>query len=89
MFQQKGTTMFLDSVVKGKIEKQELRDSNLKSILKTISWRIVGTVDTIMISYFITGEVSLALSIGSVEVFSKIVLYYFHERAWSSVKLKK
>ena len=81
--------MFLDSIVKGKIEKQELRDSNLKSILKTVSWRIVGTVDTIMISYFITGEVSLALSIGSVEVFSKIVLYYFHERAWSSVKLKK
>tara|TARA_R110001592_G_scaffold46395_1_gene147635 strand:+ start:3997 stop:4242 length:246 start_codon:yes stop_codon:yes gene_type:complete len=81
--------MFLDSVVKGKIEKEELRDSNLKSILKTISWRIVGTVDTIMISYFITGEVGLALSIGSVEVFSKIVLYYFHERVWASVKLKK
>ncbi|WP_323756830.1 DUF2061 domain-containing protein [Roseivirga sp.] len=81
--------MFLDSVVKGKIEKQELSDSNLKSILKTVSWRIVGTIDTIMISYFITGEVSLALSIGSIEVFSKIVLYYFHERAWSSVKLKK
>ncbi|KOF01809.1 DUF2061 domain-containing protein [Roseivirga seohaensis] len=81
--------MFLDSVVKGRIEKEEQRDSNLKSILKTISWRIVGTVDTIMISYFITGEAGLALSIGSVEVFSKIVLYYFHERVWSSVKLKK
>ena len=80
--------MFLDSVVKGRIEKEEQRDSNLKSVLKTISWRIVGTVDTIMISYFITGEVGLALSIGSVEVFSKIVLYYFHERVWSSVKLK-
>ncbi|MGW8121147.1 DUF2061 domain-containing protein [Roseivirga echinicomitans] len=81
--------MFLDSVIKRKIERVEPRDSNLKSVLKTISWRIVGTLDTIMISYFITGEVSLALSIGSVEVFSKIVLYYFHERIWSSVKLKK
>ena len=81
--------MFLDTAINGRLEKEQKGDSNLKSVLKTISWRIVGTLDTIMISYFVTGEVSMAISIGSVEVFSKLILYYFHERAWTSVKLKK
>jgi uncharacterized membrane protein len=81
--------MFLDTAIKARIEKEQKGDSNLKSFLKTISWRIVGTLDTIMISYFVTGEVSMAISIGSVELFSKLILYYFHERAWTSIKLKK
>ena len=80
--------MFLDTAIKARIEKEQKGDSNLKSFLKTISWRIVGTLDTIMISYFVTGEVSMAISIASVELFSKLILYYFHERAWSSIKLK-
>jgi len=58
-------------------------DSNLKSIFKTISWRIVGTIDTMVIAYLITGELAMAASIGSVEVFTKIILYYFHERFWN------
>ncbi len=60
-------------------------DKPLKSMLKSVSWRIVGTVDTIIISYFITGKVSVALSIGSVEVLSKTILYYFHERLWAHI----
>lgn len=58
-------------------------DSSAKSLLKTISWRIVGTIDTITIAYFLTGQVDVALSIGSVEVFTKMLLYYLHERAWN------
>ncbi len=65
-------------------------DRPLKSLLKTISWRIVGTIDTITISFIITGEIKSALSIGSIEVVSKMILYYFHERLWSkSNKFKK
>ena len=60
-------------------------DKPLKSILKAISWRIVGTIDTVIISYFITGKVSFALSIGSLEVFTKTLLYYFHERLWARI----
>jgi uncharacterized membrane protein len=66
-------------------------DKPIKSFMKSISWRIVGTIDTMVISYFITGKVSLALSIGSVEVLTKTVLYYFHERLWAhihKIKLK-
>jgi len=59
-----------------------LRDHPIKSIMKAISWRIIGTIDTIVISYLLTGKLVIALSIGSVEVFTKMILYYFHERAW-------
>ncbi len=72
------------------LQKRSLRvsdraDRPLKSILKSISWRIVGTLDTMIISYFITGKVTVAISIGSVEVISKTILYYFHERLWAHI----
>lgn len=57
-------------------------EGNKVSILKTISWRIIGTLDTMCISYFLTGKLEIALSIGGIEVISKMVLYYMHERAW-------
>lgn len=58
-------------------------DSAAKSMLKTISWRIVGTIDTMVIAYLLTGELAIAFSIGSVEVVTKMILYYLHERAWN------
>jgi uncharacterized membrane protein len=60
-------------------------DKPVKSIMKAVSWRIVGTIDTMIISYFITGKVTIALSIGSVEVITKTILYYFHERIWAHI----
>ncbi len=57
-------------------------DKPVKSFLKSLSWRMVGTLDTMMISYFVTGKITMAVSIGSVEVITKTILYYFHERAW-------
>jgi|TARA_B110000967_G_scaffold24831_1_gene22875 uncharacterized membrane protein len=56
-----------------------------RSLLKTISWRIIGTLDTILISWAITGALSLAFSIGFVELVTKMVLYFFHERAWNKI----
>ena len=53
-----------------------------RHILKTISWRILGTIDTILLSWFITGSWKLGLSIGGVEVLTKMILYFLHERAW-------
>jgi len=60
-------------------------DKPIISVLKSVSWRIIGTLDTIIISYFITGKVELAVSIGGIEVISKTILYYFHERLWSHI----
>ena len=61
------------------------KDSHWRSVTKGISWRATGTVDTILISYFITGDVSKALAIGGVEVFTKLALYYGHERVWQKI----
>ncbi len=63
-----------------------VRDRPIKSIIKTITWRIVGTIDTILIAYFITGETDKAFSIGVIEIFSKMILYFFHERFWAIIR---
>jgi uncharacterized membrane protein len=74
-----------NTFVKGVIKVSDRADKPLKSIMKSVSWRIVGTIDTMIISYFITGRVTVAISIGSIEVFTKTVLYYFHERLWAHI----
>lgn len=58
-------------------------DSKLKSLYKTISWRITATVTTILIAYIILGDITPALAIGGIEFFAKMIIYYYHERAWT------
>ena len=53
-----------------------------RHVAKTISWRIIGTIDTFLLSWFITGSWKLGLSIGGVEIITKMILYFFHERIW-------
>ena len=62
-----------------------MADKHYRSIVKAISWRATGTVDTIVISYFITGHMAFAIKIGFVELFTKICLYYVHERIWEKL----
>jgi adenylylsulfate kinase len=63
-------------------------ESHKRSILKAISWRTLGTVDTFILSWIITGQVEVAAAIGGVELITKTALYYLHERAWTRVKLR-
>lgn len=60
----------------------ELRESRTRSLLKAISYRVIGTLTTAILTYVITGDVGAALAIGAVEPFAKIVIFYLHERAW-------
>ena len=57
-----------------------------RHIAKTISWRVIGTIDTMILSALITGSWEIGLTIGGVEVFTKMFLYYYHERLWLRVK---
>jgi uncharacterized membrane protein len=57
-------------------------ETHSRSLAKAISWRITGTVDTMLISLIITQSLKLAAAIGFTEVVTKSVLYYLHERAW-------
>ncbi|MBL4730255.1 MAG: DUF2061 domain-containing protein [Sulfurimonas sp.] len=66
-----------------------MKDKAYRTLLKTISWRILGTLDTVLIAYFITGNFVMAAAIGSIEVVTKMFLYYFHERAWNKISLGK
>lgn len=65
------------------------KEKPIRSIAKSISWRIVGTIDTMVISWIVTGQINTALLIGGVEVVTKMVLYFFHERIWNSIKWGK
>ena len=60
-----------------------MKENKSRSIGKSISWRILASCDTILMSYLITGSIAIAATIGSIEVMTKMVLYYFHERAWN------
>ena len=63
-----------------------------RHIAKTLSWRILGTLDTFILSWVLTGDVRVGAAIGGAEVITKTILYYFHERAWykfSKVGLKE
>jgi len=60
-------------------------DRHYRSLLKAVSWRATGTLDTILVSFLLTGKIKLAFSIGCVEFFTKIGLYYVHERVWDRV----
>jgi uncharacterized membrane protein len=66
-----------------------MHEKPYRSVVKAISWRTVGTIDTIVVSYFITGNLVMAASIGSIEVITKMALYYFHERAWNKLSFGK
>jgi len=61
--------------------------SRIRSLLKTVSWRVIATLATIILVYIFTGDISISLGVGSLDAIIKTVLYYAHERAWSRVRL--
>ncbi len=59
-----------------------IKDSNKRHIIKTFSWRGIGTIDTIFFGWLITGNPLTGLKIGVLETLSKMLLYYGHEKLW-------
>ena len=64
-----------------------MADSINRSIAKTITWRIIASLDTFLLSWLISGSVSVGVSIASLEVLTKLFLYYFHERQWEKPRV--
>ena len=60
-------------------------NARLRSLLKAISWRVVGSLDTFILSMIVTGNAHYAVSIATAEALTKVVLYYVHERLWRRV----
>ena len=64
----------------------ESKVTHKRHIAKTITWRLVGTIDTIVLTWIITGNPLTGFKIGGVELISKMLLYYAHERIWYKSK---
>jgi uncharacterized membrane protein len=62
------------------------KEAHLRSAAKAVSWRVVGSLDTFIISFVLTGNLVWAGSIASAETLTKIALFYLHERAWRRVR---
>jgi uncharacterized membrane protein len=62
-------------------------ESHLRSLIKAVSWRIFGTLATVVISYIFTNKWSTALYIGAFEFITKIAIFYVHERVWHKIPL--
>lgn len=60
----------------------EKTKSSVRHMLKTITWRIVGTIDTVVLAYILSGNIGTGIQIGSLELLTKSILYFMHERVW-------
>ncbi|RLD25554.1 MAG: DUF2061 domain-containing protein [Bacteroidetes bacterium] len=65
--------------------RSRFKNSNQRHLLKTVTWRILGTLDTILIAWVITGNGLIGLKIGFAEVVTKMILYYLHEKVWYKI----
>jgi uncharacterized membrane protein len=83
----------MDSILKARLKTKnstaKSKEKIKRSLVKTISWRVVGTLDTIIITWLITRTLTIAFSVGAIELVSKMVLYFFHERVWNGIKWGK
>ena len=59
------------------------KDAHYRSLTKAVTWRLTGSFDTLVLSFLITGNIKIAGTISAVEIVTKILLFYFHERIWA------
>ncbi len=64
-----------------------MTDSHTRSFVKGVTWRALGTMDTIFLSFMVTGNIGASLKIGLTEVLTKIILFYLHERLWNVIPM--
>ena len=65
------------------------KDSKLRTMVKTISWRITATTTTVILVYIFTGQIDTAIEVGLLEMVAKMLFYYLHERGWDNLKFGK
>ncbi len=65
------------------------KETKFRSIVKTISWRVLATLTTVVLVYIFIGDTKIAFTVGGIEVFLKMLIYFFHERVWDKLKFGK
>ena len=66
-----------------------VREKPIRSFVKSLSWRVIASLDTIIIAWLLTGSMNIALKVGGIEFFTKMIIYYVHERCWEKCKFGK
>lgn len=66
-----------------------MTDTPKRTIIKTLSWRVMATIATFLVSYVISSDISIASGIAGTQIFIHTFLYYIHERAWIKVEWGK
>ena len=62
------------------------KDIRTRSLLKTVTWRILASLDTFLIAWLVSGSISIGGWIAMIEIVTKLIIYYFHERAGNKIK---
>jgi uncharacterized membrane protein len=68
---------------------ETFKDAHSRSIIKALSWRAFGTIATVLIVFAFTRRIVISLGVGAVELITKLVLYYLHERVWAVIPFGK
>ena len=66
-----------------------MKETKTRSFAKAVSWRVIATTITVCIAYLFTGEVTVALEIGGLDMVLKLIVYFFHERLWGRIRMGK
>ncbi len=77
-----------NSIVLNNVMKYTKR-AHIISFCKTCTWRVVASLDTFLLSWLITGNIGMGASIASLEVLTKMFLYYAHERQWEKPRFNE
>lgn len=70
------------------IWKGSAKSSNMRSILKSISWRVTASIDTFLIAWVVTGNPMMGGGIALGEILTKLIWYYVHERIWAHINVE-
>ena len=66
-----------------------MAEKHYRSLVKAVSWRVTGSIDTLIITFIVTGKLKWAFTVSGIELFTKIFLYYVHERVWHKIPFGK
>jgi len=66
-----------------------MKERKLRSLIKTISWRFLATITTVILVFIFTGDIKISIGIGIIEMLTKLIFYYLHERIWNNIQWGK
>jgi uncharacterized membrane protein len=66
-----------------------MQESSLRSLAKTLSWRVTGSASTFIIVYLVTGSAGVSSGVAVIQMIVNTFLYWFHERVWNRIKWGK